>query len=165
MSISILTDPAAKRRSLMLKQKSLCDGCATGYECKHYWALVYKMDTPNPDHLRQGERARFCLLTPSRDGPIDLGDGGSDMAVYCNHYEPSNREFDSNFNQFNPLTPEEVSELEERDPSDPLPRVVEPDQVPRLPIVDVPVEDGRRSDEVPPGDVDALLYGDDQENM
>ena len=109
MSVAYIEDPEAKKKSLMLKQKTFCNGQATGKQCKFYWAMTKLMDVPNPDHLRSGENLRYCLVDVG-DATF-LGDGGSDMAVYCNKYEPSKTEYDPDFEEYRPLTPEEIADL------------------------------------------------------
>jgi hypothetical protein len=113
VGITILEDPADKRRSLMLQQKTVCDGQSTGFECVHYTALAVKMDVPNPHHLKQGEVFRLCLKIPGKGGEVlELGDGGQDMAVYCNQYCPSDRPYNHEFNKdYEPLAPEEAEAL------------------------------------------------------
>ncbi len=106
MSLEFIEDPKARERSLMHKQLPLCNGEATGCQCKHYWAITKKVDVPNSDQLRKGENIRYCLVDTS-DATF-LGNNGADMAVYCNRYEKSERFFDPNYEVYNPLTPEET---------------------------------------------------------
>ncbi len=113
MSLHFTEDPVARKKSLMLKQKTCCNGEATGYQCKYYWNLIKKIDVPNPDHIRNGEKLRFCLVDPAE--VTDLGEGGVDMAVYCNRFENSSLPYDSSFEVYNPLSPEEVEGLTESD--------------------------------------------------
>ena len=94
----------------MLKQKRLCNGESTGFQCKHYWAFRTLLDVDNPDHLRKGENARRCLVQLGEF--FEMGDGGSEMAVYCNRFEPSERPHDPEFESFKPMTPEEIRRLE-----------------------------------------------------
>lgn len=152
MSVSLFEDPKARARSLMHKQKSICDGCQTGYQCRHYLEQTLKVDAPNSDHLHQGETVRFCLLIQAHGSPLDLGDGGADMAVRCNHYEPSNRAYDPQ-GAYKPLTPEEVAALEEEQkaaadaqaPTTPAPEPAAPAAEP----------------EVTAEEADSFLYGDE----
>ena len=104
-------DPEAEKRSLMLKQQSVCNGEASGFACKHYWTVIMKVDAQNPDHLRVGEKVRRCLVIAPEI--IELGDGTKELAVHCSRYEEDrNRPYDPSFEEYNPLSPEEINELQ-----------------------------------------------------
>ena len=118
MSIQYFKDPKADARSLMNKQKFMCNGEATGLKCRHYWASVLKIDAVNPDALRTGEKHRKCLRVPGVI--IDLeGDNIPEMAVKCDQYDPSpfwaRRSYDPDFEKYNPMTPEEIDAMRAAD--------------------------------------------------
>lgn len=100
----------AIKRSLMHKQKPLCNGAATGECCKHYWAIVRIVPSHNPDFLRSGEKLRFCRAWGSE--PLEFDDGQEGMAVKCNIFEPDpKRLHDPDFETYTPLdTPAEDDE-------------------------------------------------------
>jgi hypothetical protein len=102
----IFKDPNADARSPMMERPVMCNGQATGFECKHYWAVVCKMDAANSDNLKEGERMRRCLLTVTQQY-IDL----IDLPTRCNQYVASDRPYDPAFDVYDPLTDEEVTHL------------------------------------------------------
>lgn len=104
-----LVDPDAAKRSLMLKQKPLCDGSQTGRQCKHVWLFKLRLDVENPDTLRDGERGRRCLIVVG--DPVEFGEGGIEMPVYCNRYEPGDLPHDPSFDKYDPLSPADVEAL------------------------------------------------------
>jgi hypothetical protein len=105
-------DPNAEKRSVMLKQPSFCNGEATGFACKHYWTVIMRVDVQNPDHLRTGEKVRRCLVIAPEI--IELGDGTRELAVHCSRYEQdTNRPYDPDFEEYNPMSPEEIDALKE----------------------------------------------------
>lgn len=107
-------DPNAEKRSVMLKQPSLCNGEATGFACKHYWTVIMRVDVQNPDHLRTGEKVRRCLVIAPEI--IELGDGTRELAVHCSRYEQdTSRPYDPAFEEYNPMSPEEIQDLAEQD--------------------------------------------------
>jgi hypothetical protein len=137
MSVLLIEDPLAKDRSLMLRQKVLCNGQRTGLQCEHYWGLLKKTDTVNPDAQRSGEKVRYCLV--DRAEATFLGDGGSDMAVACTAFKPSRRVYDATFEDFNPMTPEDIIELERKQKAgEPLPQPVECNPIPGDPTGHLP---------------------------
>jgi len=115
--MQVFVDPDAAKRSLMLKQKRLCNGESTGIQCKHYWAFRTLIDVDNPDHLRKGENARRCLVQSGQY--FEMGDGGGEMAVYCNRFEEGHVPFDPDFESYDPMTPEEIKALEVEYAADP----------------------------------------------
>lgn len=129
----LMEDPKAKDRSLMSRQKSLCNGQRTGHQCVHYWALRKKSTTVNPDAQRKGETIRYCMYDTSE--VTFLGDGGDDMAVACTGYSPSERVYAPEFETFEPMTPEEIDELERKQlAGEPLPEPPSDPPVPGLPL-------------------------------
>ena len=105
-------DPEAEKRSLMNKQPAMCNGEATGFACKHYWTVVMRVDVQNPDHLRTGEKVRRCLVIAPEI--VELGDGTKELAVHCSRYvKDNNRPYDESFEEYNPMSPEEVESLQE----------------------------------------------------
>lgn len=112
-----LHNPAeAIKRSLMHKQKPLCNGAATGECCKHYWAIVRIVPSHNPDFLKSGEKLRFCRAWGAE--PLEFDDGQEGMAVKCNIFEPDpKRLHDPDFESYTPLeTPAEADEDETLSP-------------------------------------------------
>lgn len=101
-------DPKARERSLMYKNPTVCDGQRDGKQCKHYWFSISRIDVINPDELRRGRKDRFCILLGT---PYSMGDGSSEMATYCNQYDPSDKDYDPVFAINNPMTEEEVLAL------------------------------------------------------
>lgn len=73
-------------KSLMHKQRVLCNGEASGIPCKHYWTLVQIASSAVPTHMKNGERTRSCILLPNDPQVMDEGREG--MAASCNRYEP-----------------------------------------------------------------------------
>jgi len=106
--LSSVQYPAAAK-SAMRQLPALCNGEKTGFQCTHYWALAVKMDAQNPENLRRGEAMRYCTAVVG--DRLDLGDGGAEMAVDCNRFEPSDRAYDAAFEVFNPMTPEEAAAM------------------------------------------------------
>ena len=104
-------DPEAEKKSLMLKQPAVCNGEATGFACKHYWTVIMRVDVQNPDHLRTGEKVRRCLVIAPEI--VELGDGTKELAVHCSRYaKDANRPYDASFEEYKPMSPEEVDSLE-----------------------------------------------------
>ncbi len=107
--MAYIEDPLAEGRSLMLAQKSLCNGEQSGKQCAHYWVMRQKMESANPDYLRSGEKKRMCTLSPGY--PVEyIAD--TELPVECNRYCPSQRDYDPKFEEYNPLSPEEISDLQ-----------------------------------------------------
>ncbi|MCK5604694.1 hypothetical protein KAR91_22585 [Candidatus Pacearchaeota archaeon] len=110
--MGLIHDPLAEKRSLMLQQESLCNGHQTGKQCQHYWVMRQKMESANPDFLRSGEKKRMCTLSPGF--PVEFI-SDIELPVECNRYCPSLREYDAAFEQYNPLTPEEIAEIQQQE--------------------------------------------------
>jgi hypothetical protein len=92
----------------------LCNGQATGRQCKFYWHTIIPVDVMNASALRQGETARQCIRHPSLEVRLTAEDGGlPEMATVCNLYEASRRRYDEHLEEYNPLTPEEIEALQE----------------------------------------------------
>lgn len=106
--VMLREDPKARERSLMYKIPTVCDGQRDGKQCKHYWMSISRIDVVNPDELRSGRKDRFCILLGT---PYSMGDGGSEMATYCNQYEPGLYDHDPSKAINNPMTEQEVLEL------------------------------------------------------
>lgn len=97
-------DPDAVAASPMMRRKTMCDGQATGNECKFYWFEEIAVDTAMPELLKIGDRSRRCMLvTPSQN--MDM----IDMSVRCNQYVSSGRPFDPATREYEPLTKAEVA--------------------------------------------------------
>jgi hypothetical protein len=123
----LIDDPKAKDRSLMLKKPSICNGQATGHPCKHYWFHTQKVESNDPDALKDGEKHRACLISPGF--PVEFSD--EEIPHVCNQYEPRRKRglagffgakvpYDPSQEEYNPLTPEEIAALRSQD-STPLP--------------------------------------------
>ena len=111
-------DPKARERSLMFKNPTVCDGQKAGYQCKHYWRTVDRMDVANPDEVRKGKTQRFCILLGNP--PFPMGERASELSHECNQYVASEREYVPEAAENNPMTTEEVLALRAAHPSDPL---------------------------------------------
>jgi hypothetical protein len=118
-------DPKAESRSLMHKQKVLCNGQANGHPCKHYWTMIRIVPSHNPDFLKLGEKLRFCRAWGAE--PLEFGEGTTELAVHCSTYEPdTNRKFDPAFEEYRPMTEDEASEAGLHLPAPPLATPVAP---------------------------------------
>ena len=112
-------DPKAESRSLMMKQKVLCNGQATGQPCKHYWTMIRIVPSHNPDFLKLGEKLRFCRAWGAE--PLEFGEGTTELAVHCSMYEPdASRRFDPTFEEYKPMTEDEAEEAGLHLPATPL---------------------------------------------
>lgn len=113
MSVVLHENSRDNKLSIMNQQKTLCDGQKLGFECCHYLCMTQKVDTPTAITLTKGETSRWCTLADWKAEPLDLGDAGKDMAVYCNRYTPSTRPFDRDMaaGEYEPLTEEEIAEI------------------------------------------------------
>ncbi len=110
--MGLIFDPKAEGRSLMLSQESICNGHATGVQCVHYWAMVQKIESANPDYLRTGSKRRLCIC--SSGNYIEFV-AETELPVKCNKYVPSLREYEPDFETYNPLTPEEIDDIQDKD--------------------------------------------------
>jgi hypothetical protein len=121
VAAGLIHDPEAEKRSVMLRRKALCNGELTGRACVHYWTHVEKVESNNPDNLRLGEIYRGCTLSPS----IVHEMSESQLATFCNHYKPRRKtllavigleadrgKYDPFFEAYDPLTPEQIKELQ-----------------------------------------------------
>lgn len=118
-------DPKAESRSLMHKQKVLCNGQANGQPCKHYWNMIRIVPSHNPDFLKLGEKLRFCRAWGAE--PLEFGEGTTELAVHCSMYEPDPaRKFDPQFEEYKPMTEEEAESAGLNLPAPPLPVPVSP---------------------------------------
>lgn len=126
--MGLIRDPDAEKRSLMLKQKTLCDGQKNGRACACYWEHWEKVDSHNPDSLRKGEIFRVCIVSPAIAHEMTA----DQVATECNQYRPMKlawylrplawigliddpgRYRDTA--TWNPMTPEEIKKLEEKTP-------------------------------------------------
>lgn len=93
----------------MHKQKVLCNGEATGKQCKHYWGLIRIVDSHDAEFLVNGEKLRFCRAWGAE--PLEFGEGRSEQAVHCTLYEPSERPYDKLLEEYTPLSEEQVEDL------------------------------------------------------
>lgn len=132
-----IEDPGAERRSLMLKKPFICNGALTGIQCEHYWLRFAPIVANNPDNLKDGERGRACLLSEAFLPEFD----SADTPTFCNRYEPRKATglvniarralssmgfkaggyvaYDKPHEEYSPLSPEEIRELQAADPSTP----------------------------------------------
>lgn len=130
LSHVLIDDPKAKNRSLMHKKPSLCNGQATGAPCVHYWFHTQKVESNNPDELKDGEKHRACLISPGF--PVEFSD--EEIPHVCNQYRPRKLPglkgllgFTAQYNaadeEYSPLSPEEVAALRAADPTPPPPEL------------------------------------------
>lgn len=116
MGATYFHDAGAKARSPMLRQLTLCNGQKDGYECKHYWRQTVRKDTLNPDNLRKGETFRYCKLAinaPDHNMAMFIN-GDAELAVECTEYcKDRKRPYDPNVDDYAPLTPEEITAMQE----------------------------------------------------
>lgn len=114
----------------MHKKPSICNGQATGTPCVHYWFHTQKVESNNPDELRDGEKHRACLISPGF--PVEFSD--EEIPHVCNQYRPRKQRglkgllgFKETYNaadeEYNPLSPEEVAALRSADPTPPPPEL------------------------------------------
>jgi hypothetical protein len=103
-------DPQAESRSLMHKQKVLCNGMATGHPCIYYWCMIRIASSHNPDFLKQGEKRRFCRAWGAE--PLEMDEGISEMAVQCSMYVPdTKRVYDPSFEEYSPIGEDELVQI------------------------------------------------------
>jgi hypothetical protein len=112
MSVTYFIDPKDRKRSLMLRQKPLCNGAQTGQKCKHYWSTIAKIDSLNVTALKNGEKTRRCLVIAPEI--VELGDNGQEQAVFCDRYVADpDRLFDPSFEDYKPLTQKEIDAVDD----------------------------------------------------
>ena len=112
MSVTYFIDPKDRKRSLMLRQKPLCNGAQTGHKCKHYWSTIAKIDSLNVTALKNGEKTRRCLVIAPEI--VELGDNGQEQAVFCDRYVADpDRLFDPSFEDYKPLTQREIDAIDD----------------------------------------------------
>jgi hypothetical protein len=121
----MIHDPEADKRSIMMQRPALCNGQAKGRSCVHYWVHVEKVESNNADNLRLGEIFRGCVLHASLVHEMTA----SQLATICNKYTPRKPpiwkrplvvlgladdlgKYDPAVEEYNPLTPEEIRELQ-----------------------------------------------------
>lgn len=98
----------------MHKQKNLCNGEATGFQCKYYWSQRSKVESNNEDILNKGELQRACILANTVT-PMS----SDELATKCNMYEArTGFVYDKDDEEYTPLTPEEYKKLQDELPSD-----------------------------------------------
>lgn len=122
--MSLIHDPEAERTSLMMQQPSLCDGQKTGVECHYYWRYVQKVESANPDYLKEGMKGRVCTVTPAY--PIEMF--SEEKRTKCNFYKPRQlplltalgvalkvidhpHAYDPSAEEYNPLDVEEIKQI------------------------------------------------------
>lgn len=154
--MSLIHDPGAEKRSLMYNKPCICNGEKTGYVCKHYWSVMQKFAANNADTVRDGEKQRACTLMAG--WPLEFV--SEEFPTGCNRYErrPAPGLFalvaraiglaehgyvkrDAAFEDFNPMTLQEIAELRERIPDpepDPFQRGKRPDQLSVSDIINGP---------------------------
>lgn len=130
--MGLVHDPEAAGRSLMMAQKSLCNGEKTGRVCAHYWAHCEKVESNNPDNLKFGQLFRVCMVFNA----IAYEMGFDQLATVCNRYRPAHLPiwrqiliwlglsknplgYNEEMEGYNPLTSAEIRTLQ-RGSSDPL---------------------------------------------
>jgi hypothetical protein len=119
-----IVDREAKDLSLMHKQKYVCNGQRDGRICKHYWRVARKVESINPEALREGEILRSCLKVTGQF--IEMA--GEEVSVQCNMYQGRKLPllqrplvwlnviddpflYNEKADEFNPMTPEEIEAL------------------------------------------------------
>jgi hypothetical protein len=120
-------DSEADKRSLMMKQAVICNGQKTGRPCVHYTAIARRVLSANSDHLRTGEKVRLC----SAFGTF-LEFDFDELPVQCTSYKPRRKtlpvllglhpdhtKYDEGFEEYRPLTPEEIADLQPEEDEDP----------------------------------------------
>jgi hypothetical protein len=100
------------KKSLQYKQPTCCDGQSTGFQCKHFWHMVIPIDVHNSTVVGSGEKTRLCTLIDTADGMRLQGESRPEMAAYCNRYEASRRRYDPSFEEYAPLTQEQIDDIE-----------------------------------------------------
>ena len=81
--MSLIHDPGADARSLMLNAPCICNGEKTGYVCKHYWSVMQKFAANNADTMRDGEKQRACTVMSG--WPLEFV--SEEFPTKCNRYE------------------------------------------------------------------------------
>jgi len=154
--MSLIHDPGAEKRSLMYNKPCICNGEKTGYVCKHYWSVMQKFAANNADTVRDGEKQRACTLMSG--WPLEFV--SEEFPTGCNRYErrPAPGLFalvaraiglaehgyvtrNAAFEDFNPMTLQEIAELREKIPDpepDPFQRGKRPDQLSVADIINGP---------------------------
>ena len=109
---TMFTFDESRERSLMFRAKQImCNGAKTGQCCKHYWAGRRIPPSATPHLLKHGEAIRMCRAFGAE--PLEFDDGLEGMFLQCNIYEADEkRPYDENFEKYDPITNEEVAELE-----------------------------------------------------
>lgn len=117
----LIDDPSADARSEMMRKPAICNGKANGVPCRYYWLHIAKVESNNPDILRQGEFHRACLISPGF--PVEFSE--ETIPHTCNQYVPRREGWRNGFRKakynpieekYNPLTPEEYKANLEGDP-------------------------------------------------
>ena len=108
---------AAVGRSLMHKQKVLCNGEANGVPCRHYWAVRRIVASQNSDFLTKGEKLRFCKAWGAE--PLEFGDGREEQMVYCTEYVPrvDGKRYDADFETYSAISSEDLAALQDQTPN------------------------------------------------
>lgn len=154
--MSLIHDPGAEARSLMYNAPCICNGEKTGFVCKHYWAVIQKFAANNADTMRDGEKQRACTLMSG--WPLEFV--SEEFPTRCNRYERKPlpglfalvaravglaergwQAYDPAFEDFNPMTLDEIAELRKRVPDpapDPFQRGKRPDQLTVTDIINGP---------------------------
>jgi hypothetical protein len=133
--MTLIHDPGAEARSLMMNAPCICNGEKTGFVCKHYWSVMQKFAANNADTLRDGEKQRACTLM--NGWPLEFV--SEEFPTRCNRYERKPlpglialvaravgladrgwQKFDPGFEEFHPMTLEEIEDLRKLKP-DPAP--------------------------------------------
>ena len=83
-NVGIIEDPSADARSLMYRSPCVCDGEASGIQCKHFWGIWQKFRAANADAVRRGEKQHACTLTNG----LVLEYTTEEKPTYCVRYEP-----------------------------------------------------------------------------
>ena len=117
----------SQRKSLMYKQKPLCNGAASnnhnpstgrgdgtpGKQCVHYMTLVKIASSANATALLDGERFRMCKNVGAE--PDVFNEGKEGMAVQCTGFLADERRDynpDDDADKYQPLTPDEIERID-----------------------------------------------------
>ena len=118
-------DDKASALSGMMKRKIICNGEVHGHKCVHYFSFAAKTDALNKEFLNYGEKFRNCLVCP---GYLIEFDGVESLPHSCDQYVPdcslvkkalikikkvfwSDRVYDSKFEEYNPMSKDDVDNL------------------------------------------------------
>ncbi len=125
----------------MLAKKPLCNGAATGRQCKHYWHLVVPLgESFNSVALEQGETNRMCMRMPG----VQIFVPTDEMPHTCNQYVEGARKYDPKLEEYKPLSPEEIEALRQGPELVAITRNPKPKAAKKAPKKKAPKKAGKR---------------------